>query len=690
MNEKNMSHVEELFNPQSIAVIGAGPNTDSVGGRLIDYLDDHGYNGTIYPVNPSYETVHNRTCYDSVIDLPSSPTHAFILLPAELVEDVVRECGKAGTDYVLIGSSGFSEAGHEYREETIQELAIKFDMRVLGPNCLGIIDTGNDLALSFSSACRLDLKSGGLGIVSQSGSLAGALLQMAQREGVGLSKWMSTGNEVDMSLLDILEYYVESPSVEIAVAFIEGVSDGTRLRRIGRRALQTETPILAIKAGDSDAGQEAISSHTGRISDTSEIYDAAFDETGIIRINSIQEYLDALESFTTIPTNRYPEGSNIGVISASGGACALIADIIERYDMNLPALPDKTREKFAERLPEYGSATNPVDLTGRVITDTEFFGQFVEDLAKSETIDAVLLQFGNTGDEYIRPMREDLQRITAETSKPIITSFAGGWPEEDVRLNLKESGVPVYSDPKPAIKALKAMSQWRQRTQSSPEPLRDYSRGNKSLTNTWEELAENAESVGIDVVDYQTVSTAETAVEAAEELGYPVTIKLDAPDLSHKTEIDGVQVDQRTKAEVHESAESLLETARGHSIADATLLVQEHIEGLEIVCGCLESDEFGPMMIVGAGGVFVELFGDETREYTFLPTSQDRVQEIVSQGQFGEVLDNYRGETLARDKLIETLTNFGNFYTDSNASELEANPIILTGNRATVVDLVVE
>jgi acetyltransferase len=690
MNEADVSNLEELFNPQSVAVIGARPDTDSVGGRIIGYLNDHDYDGTIYPVNPSHDEIDGRTCYDSVLDLPSSPTHAFIVLPARLVEDVVRECGEAGTDYVLIGSSGFGEAGHGSREQTIRGIANEFSMRILGPNCLGIINMGHNTALSFSSSCRRDLLPGGLGIVSQSGSLAGALLQMSQREGVGLSKWMSTGNEVDITLLDILEYYVESPTVEIAVAFIEGVSDGTRLRNIGRRALETGTPIVAIKAGDSDAGQKAISSHTGRISDTTEMYDAAFDETGIVRVNSIREYLDVLEAFTAIPTSRYPEGPGIGVISASGGACALIADIIERQDMELPALPDATREKFAERLPDYGSATNPIDVTGRVITDIDFFGQFVEDMACSDTIDAVLLQFGNTGDEYIEPMRENLQRITAETGKPIFTSFAGGWPEEDVRLDLRANGVPVYSDPKPAIKTLKSMLNWRQQSQNRPEPIQSQSRGDMSLTNTWPELAEAAQSKGIDVAANQTVSTAEAAMTAADTLGYPVTIKLDAPDLSHKTEINGVKTDRRTSADVRESAETLLETAETHDIEDATLLIQEHVEGLEVVCGCLESDEFGPMMIVGAGGVFIELFGDEVREYGFIPASQDRVEEIVSQGQFGEVLDNYRGEALARDKLIESLTNIGRLYLDSTVSELEANPIILTAERATVVDLVAQ
>jgi acyl-CoA synthetase (NDP forming) len=254
--------------------------------RLIDYLDTHKYSGTIYPVNPNHDEVHGRTCYESVLDVPEVPSHAYILIPAKFVETVLHECGEAGVNYVLVGSSGFSEPGHKNREQTLGNLASDYDMRVLGPNCEGIIDTSHDLALSFSSVCKLDLKSGGLGIVSQSGSLDGALLQMAQREHIGLSKWASAGNETDMSLLDILEYYVESSDVDIAVAFIEGVGDGTRLRKIGRRALETDTPVLVIKAGDSDAGQEAASLHTGRISDTGETYDAAFGETGITQIQA--------------------------------------------------------------------------------------------------------------------------------------------------------------------------------------------------------------------------------------------------------------------------------------------------------------------------------------------------------------------------------------------------------------------
>lgn len=688
MSETVAHPLETMFNPPSIAVIGASPGTDSMSGRLIDYLDKHEYGGTIYPVNPSHDEVHGRTCYDSVLDIPSSPSHAFILIPAKFVETVTRECGEAGVDYVMVGSSGFSEAGYKDREETIRELVSEYGMRVLGPNCEGVIDTGHNLALSFSSVCKLDLKPGGLGIVSQSGGLGGALLQMAQREHVGLSKWVSTGNETDLSLLDVLEYYVESPDVKIAVAFIEGVGDGQRLREIGRRALETDTPILVIKAGDSEAGQEATSSHTGRISDTGEIYDAAFEETGITRIDSIQGYLDSLESFTTIPIDRYPKGRGIGVVSASGGACALIADTVEQFDMDLPALPKETHERIAKKLPEYGSATNPVDATGKVITDMDFFGQFVEDIAKSETIDAVLLQLGNTGPDYIRPMREDLYRIAAETNKPIVTSFAGGWPEDDLLIDLRENGVPVYPDPVAAIRALDDMERWRRQTTAPPEIRKRQSRGTMSLENTWHSLATQAESAGIDVVTNQTVSTVDDAVSAAEEIGFPVTIKLDAPELSHKTEINGVRTDQRTSAEVRDAATSLLETAKQEGIADATLLIQENVEGLEVVCGCFESAEFGPVMMVGLGGVFVELFSAEGRRYTFLPTSREAIEATLSRGQLGEVLRNYRGETLAVDALAETLLNFGELYMASDASELEANPVIVTGERATVVDLV--
>jgi acyl-CoA synthetase (NDP forming) len=511
---------------------------------------------------------------------------------------------------------------------------------------------------------------------------------MAHRENVGISKWVSTGNETDVSLLDILEYYVESPDIEVAVAFIEGISDGRHLREIGRRALETETPILVIKAGDSSAGQEAIASHTGRISDMGEIYDAAFNETGIIRLGSFQEYLNALESFTTVPVDRYPAGRGLGVISASGGACALIADTVEQFEMELPDFPKEVHNTVEQKLPEYGSATNPVDATGQVITNLELFGQFVEDIANSQPIDAVLLQFGNTGHEYVRPMREDLYRISTETDKPIVASFGGGWPSEDLLTELRDNGIPVYSDPVAAIKALDNMEQWNRRMRSPPAPLEPHVHGEQSLGRTWRDLAASAETAGLDVVANRTIGSAEDAIEAAEELGFPVTIKLNAPTLSHKTEINGVRTDQRTVSEIRDSATDLLETAREHDIPDASLLVQEHVEGLEVVCGCFNSNEFGPVMMVGAGGVFVELFGDELRDYMFLPTSQDNLETRLLEGKLGEVIANYRGNTLARSKLVDALVNFGDLYVDSDVTELEANPIIVTENRAVIVDLV--
>lgn len=686
---KTAPSLAALFDPGSVAVIGASPGRASLSGLLIGYLDDHGYGGTVYPVNPNHDEVHGRRCFDSVLDVPEPPEAAFVLVPAALNERVVEECGRAGVRFVMVGSSGFSEAGRDDRQESLADLAAEYDLSIVGPNCEGVINTQTDLALSFSSACKLELTPGELGIVSQSGGLGGAFLQMALRQGVGLNKWVSTGNEVDVSLLDVLEHYVEDPTVGTAVAFIEGVGDGRRLLEIGRRALETGTPILALKVGDSAVGQEATVSHTGRTSGPGAFYRAAFEETAITRLESIQGYLDALESFTRLPVERFPEGRGIGVVSASGGACALIADACDRLGMELPALPDETRAELEARLPAYGSATNPVDVAGQVVTDEAFFGQFVDQIATADSIDAVLLQAGNTGPEYIEPIREDLYRTAEATGKPIVLSFAGGWPDDDLLYDLHENGVPVYPDPVAAIRALRDMERFKRRAASPPTGYaRDEPRGRTSLGETWDTVASAARAAGADVVESRTAATGADAVAAAADVGYPVTVKLDAPGLAHKTELDGVRTDRRTDDEVRTAAEELLAIADRADVADAALLVQANLTGVEVICGCLESDEFGPVMTVGPGGTFVELFGERVREYVFLPASAADFEAALSRGSLGDLLENARRGPLARDGLVDTLVAMADLYLDGDATELEANPVVVTPERAAVVDLV--
>jgi acyl-CoA synthetase (NDP forming) len=683
--------LEALFTPSSVAVIGASTGRESLGGRIIGYLDDNGYTGTVFPVNPKYDSLHGRDCYGSILDIADAPDAAFVMLPAPLVVDAVRECGEAGVDYVIIGSSGFGETGRDDSEQELKDIADEHDMRILGPNSEGVINTAEQIAFSFSSVCRLPLETDGLAVVSQSGGMGGAFLQIAARNGVGTRKWVTTGNEADLSLLDILENYVEDPMVSFVVTLIEAVGDGRRLLEIGQRALETGTPILALKIGDSDLGKQATQSHTGRMSDSGEMYESALRETGIVQLDSVQDYVDAIEAVATLETEQFPDGSGLSVISASGGSCALIADACEEYGVDLPELPEDVRAQIDAHLPEYGSASNPIDMTGKIMTDMELLDTLAGSVIRSQSVDAMLLQVGNTGPEYVEPARETIYELTAETGKPIVVVFTGGWPDDELLADLHANGIPVYQDPVTAVREIGILAEWNDRRRN-PAPLTAERPSSEplSVTGEWAELATEASERGVDVVPYRIAQSADGAVAATDHLGYPVTVKLSAPELKHKTELGGVKTDRRTEAEVRAAASDLLSTAEEAGITDASLLVQQQVDGFELVCGFLDTQEFGPVMLVGPGGEYVELFDDDARETVFLPTERAYLRERLTSGRLGQILEANRSQELSVDALVDTLEGLAEFYLDADGAELEANPVVLTDERAVVVDLLVE
>jgi acyl-CoA synthetase (NDP forming) len=691
MSNRESIPLEELFNPRSVAVIGASTGRESLGGRIIGYLDDHAYPGSVYPVNPKYDSLHGRDCYANITDIPEPPTAAYIMLPAPLVLEAVRECGVAGVDYVIIGSSGFGETGREDSEQELARLAGEHGMRVLGPNSEGVINALESVAFSFSSVCRLPLDAGGLGVVSQSGGMGGAFLQIAADAGVGTRKWATTGNEADLRLLDILENYVEDPEVSFVVSLVEAVGDGRRLFELGQRALETGTPVLMLKIGDSAVGKEATQSHTGRMSDSGAIYDAALRETGIVRLDSIQDFVDALEVFSTLDVPRFPDGPGLSVISASGGSCALIADACEKYGVDLPTLPDEVHAEIDEHLPEYGSPTNPVDMTGKIMTNLDLLDSLAGAVIRSDPVDAMLLQVGNTGPEYVRPARETLYQLTAETGKPIIVVFTGGWPDDDLLADLHANGIPAYQDPVTAVKAVSRLSAWTARRRNPPPlPATAPTGGDRSLVGGWETIATAANAHCVDVVPSRLVGSTDDAVAAAEDIGYPVTIKLSAPGLKHRTELGGVRTDRRTKRELRAAAEDLRSIAHLEGLDDVSLLVQEQVDGFELVCGFLDTAEFGPAMVVGPGGEYVELFDERGRETLFLPTERAHLRDRLTDGRLGEILDGNRRQDLSVDALVDTLTGLTELYLDSSASEFEVNPVVVTEDRAVVVDLLAE
>jgi acyl-CoA synthetase (NDP forming) len=686
--------LDGLFDPDSIALVGASTDPEKLAGRPLRFLQDYDFGGDLYPVNPGADEIAGTECYDSITDLPKTPDVAMILLPAELTVEAVADCGEMGVPYAIVIASGFSEIGEDGRdrEAELVETAQEGDVRLVGPNSEGLLNLTGDVAMSFSSILkRDDLKPGGVSFVTQSGAFGGALFQLSQNRDIGTSKWISTGNESDLSTVDYLDYLVEDSDTDTVVTYVEGIDEGRRLREIGRRAAETDTNIIAMRVGASPAGEAAAASHTGSVATEDDVYQAAFDQAGVTRVRSVDEFVDAISAFETVPSSAFPRTGGyqgIGVVSMSGGAAVLIADTCHRLDFPLATLTAETRETVAAEIPPYGSETNPVDVTAAAISDPEVFNTCIGAMVEDANTSGLIVQFGNSGGDIIEEFKDDMLRFRAENGKAIAAVFTGNPPVESTVEELIEGGIMVFEDPVRSVETMQNLAERgafldAQTEQPAPEPGDFDAREPLATDENWGVAVAGLEAEGIDFAASRAVDSADAAVAAATDFGYPVVCKLNPLAAVHKSEVGGVRTGLDDSAAVRAAYNDLAATG------DAGVIVQETIEGVEVIAGVTEDPDFGPIMLFGPGGIFVELF--EQFAYRQLPITEAEAQEMIAETDAARLLDGFRdrppGDT---DALASTLAAISRAYCRYDVSELELNPVIVTEDGAVAVDLLME
>ena len=686
-----MSNIESFFNPKSVAVIGASANMDSISGRPIRYMQEHGYQGEIYPINPKYDEIAGLKCYKSILDIPGDVDQALVAVNFKLVMKTLNECVQKGVKHALVFSSGFAESGEEGKkvQDEIVELSRKTGLRVLGPNCQGMVNLIDHIPCSFSASLEIQpaLK-GSVGFVTQSGALGYSIFNLAQETGVGFSYVVSTGNEVDLNSVDFIEYLVENENTSMIITYTEDVKDGKRFKKVAERALELGKPIVCIKVGSSEVGQKAAASHTAALTGSDTPYQTLFNQRGIIRVDEIQDAINFAVMMERI--KKIPEDTNLGVITTSGGAGILLADKAEEYNLKLPELDQKTREVVEENIPVYGSSLNPVDVTAQVINEPDNFKNVLQVMANNPGIDGIVIVISMIYGASGATMAKCIVEMKEKTDTPIIVT----WPAGDRLMKdnfdiLTEGYIPWYKSPEQAVKTLgSAMKYGKLRKKvAGYKKLADI-KANKEVLQAIDakdrysehDAKEILDKYGLPITREKVVNSSEEAVQYASELGFPVVLKIDSPDILHKTEVGALKLNLNSAQEVEDAYNTIMQNVKKHK-PDASLngiLVQEMVKGgKEMIVGINES-RFGPMVMVGLGGIFVEVLKDVS--YRIAPFTREEGLQMLEELKGYKILTGVRGEEPSDiESLVDMLVKMGQFAFEfeDKISELDINPVMV-------------
>ncbi|MCC6022878.1 MAG: acetate--CoA ligase [Desulfurococcaceae archaeon] len=691
--------MKELFKPRNVVVIGASREPGKVGHAVLRNIIESGFKGEVYPVNPRADKVLGLNAYKSVLEVPGDVDLAVIVIPAQAVLDVMEECGRKGVKYAVVISAGFKEIGGEgiEREGKLIEIARKYGVRVVGPNCLGIIDLHTPLNASFAS---IPETKGGIAFISQSGALLSAILDWAPKAGIGFSKIVSLGNKADLNEVDFLTYLGEDPETKVILLYLESIADGRRFIEVGSTVTRKK-PVILLKGGITEAGAKAALSHTGSMAGGITALKAALRKAGIIQVSSVSELFDMAIAFNSQPI---PAGSRVGIVTNAGGAGVVISDLLVSRGLKLAEPSRYTVDYLRSVLPPVASVYNPVDVIGDAKADR--YGVAIEALLRDPNIDSLLVIL--TPQVVTEP--EETAKVIVELSrrypsKPILAIFMGGGKVEKATRILIENNIPVYDMPERAVTAVLGLSNYRELRElltkaleyvevfdvdkeKALEIIEEVRRqGRRVLLE--HEAKEIVRSYGIPVVPTKLAVSEDRAVEIARKLGYPVVVKISSPDIIHKSDIGGVITNLKSDDEVAEAFRTVISNARRYvptaSIYGAT--VQKMVpKGREVIIGATKDPVFGHLIMFGLGGIYIELFKDVS--FRLAPLSIYEAKEMITETKAYTLLRGFRGEPPADiNSIVNILLRVSKLVTDiPQIVEIDINPLFVYEIGAIAVD----
>ena len=675
-----------FFAPRGVAVIGASRDPAKVGGAVLANILDAGFEGSVYPVNPHAEEILGLRSYATIADVPDPVDLAIIVVPATSSVDAVRDCGIRGIHSAIVISAGFRESGPggAALERELVAAACAGDVRILGPNCLGLIATATSLNASFAPIMP---SPGGISFLSQSGALGTAILDWARGEGIGLSHFVSLGNKADISEVDLIRAWTDDPTTAVVVAYLEAVSDGAAFVQ-AVRDITPRAPFIALTAGSSDAGAKAVSSHTGSLAGSRVAYEAAFRKAGAVHARTIQELFDLAEGFSRQPL---PSGSGTVILTNAGGPAILATDACAAEGVSLASLDASTVTALRELLPPAASVYNPVDILGDA--PAERFESAARILVRDPGVRSLVVIL--TPQAMTRPLEtaEAIARVAAQSGITTLAVFMGDQTVREAEASLRSHGIPNYAFPERAVATLGAMQRHAYRRAVRPaEPLPieadravvreaiDHAReaGRTFITESSADRIASAyglrtPSSGLarDLADAQTL---------AEKIGFPVVMKIASPDVLHKSDIGGIVFDIASAPDVEAAYDAIMRRVL-HRLPEARIwgvTIQEQLPpGREVIIGVNRDPAFGPILMFGLGGIYVEVLKDVS--FRLCPVTRDEARDMIGEIRANALLRGARGEAPADiEAIVDAICRVSALAMEfDDITELDINPLIV-------------
>jgi acetate---CoA ligase (ADP-forming) len=692
--------LKTIFSPRSVAVIGASAKPQSLGRAVFANLLFAGYDGCVYPVNTKAKHVLGVRAYPTVMDVPDEVDLAVVLVPAGFVPQVLKDAGRKGCKGAIVISAGFKEIGGSgiELERQLQAAAQEHGMAVVGPNCFGVINTdpGVSLNATFSRSFPLG---GKIAFISQSGAVGVAALEYAAAEKIGFSKFISIGNKADISENDVLEALADDPETEVILLYLEALENPKEFLRLARR-ISEKKPILGVKSGRTLEGAKAAASHTGALAGSDEVYDSLFAQCGVIRVDTLEELFRLGMAFAKQPL---PRGNRVAIVTNAGGPGIMATDNSVRYGLQLAGLDPKTKSILMNGLPPTVSLNNPIDLIGDA--DESRYQLAMQAALTDDNVDGVIVICVPQMLTNLEATSKAIAQQARFSSKPVFAVYMATGDIEDSLKILEDAQIPHYRFPEDAARALSAMAsyfQWRSRPRTETRHFEDIhqekvreilSKAKKDRRKFLPEPEAHAvlQSYGLPMLRSKMVRDSAEAVVAAQEIGFPVVLKIVSPDIVHKVDVGGVRLNLESESDVRDAFAELLQhvNAARSNVEIWGVLVQEMVRGgKETILGMKRDPHFGALLMFGLGGIYVEVLRDVT--FRIAPIRELGARHMIENIKGIKLLMGYRGEPPSDlDAIAESLLRLSQLVTDfPEIEEMDINPLIVlpSGSGARVVD----
>lgn len=698
-----MERLDCIFHPKSVAVIGASRQPGSVGHSLLANIIDSRFQGIVYPVNPKAGGILGFKTYPSVLDIPDPVDLAVVIVPAPYVAQVLDDCGQKGIKAAVTISAGFKETGEKgsAREKDVQEVIRKYNIAHIGPNCLGVINTAAGTSMNATFGTSMP-EEGNIAFLSQSGALCVAVLDYAKEANIGFSKFISMGNKAGVNENDLLRYLKDDPKTDVILMYLEDLVDGREFMRIAQEITdhpKNPKPVLALKAGRTVTGAKAVSSHTGSLAGSDRVYDAIFEQSGVMRGETLEEVFDYVKAFSSQPL---PKGRHAAIITNSGGPGILATDTCIHHGIKVDPFSEKTQKALREVLPPGVSPNNPLDLIAEA-QEKQYEGGLDTLLSDSQIHSAIVI-LTPTAFTHVEEIAHAIVRRAKAHQKPVLCCLLGVYDVSAGIEILEENNIPTYRFPESAARALAELTRFTWWMQKPATEVKEYKVNRDQAAKVMDKVRAGGrtflmepeaykvmEAYGFPVVRSTLTSSPDEAASAAGEIGYPVVMKITSPDVIHKFDFGGVRVGLENETEVRAAFQEIRQSVlnRNPEARIEGILVEEMAgKGEEVILGVSNDPQFGPILMFGLGGIYVEALEDVT--FRLAPVTELSARRMVTTTRTYKILDGYRGGPVYDIPAIEEcLKRLSQLAVDFDGiRELDINPLIVypKGKGCAIVD----